>query len=211
MRCENDDADFVLADFGFAVQCCGRNQTQQCGSPLYIAPEIIMKQNYGVEVDVWSFGVLLYILLGGYPPFHQNSNATTDDLYQNICEGVFTFEQKWWSCVSEDCKDLIMKLLQVDPSMRLTAREALLHPWFSSDENSLSTNDLGKALVKLRVWNAKSKLRAAVKAVLATKKISKLLQKKKTHKRKSEPVLQVIKEMSSFSERELSSFSNAPR
>jgi hypothetical protein len=95
--------------------------------------------------------------------------------------------------------------------MRLTAREALLHLWFSSDENSLSTNDLGKALVKLRVWNAKSKLRAAVKAVLATKKISKLLQKKKTHKRKSEPVLQVIKEMSSFSERELSSFSNAPR
>lgn len=210
MRSENDDADFVLADFGFAVQCCGRNQTQQCGSPLYIAPEIITNQKYGVEVDMWAFGVLLYILLGGYPPFNQDSNRI-NDLYQNICEGGFAFEQKWWSCVSENCKDLIRKLLQVDPSMRLTAREALLHPWFLSDERVLSTNDLGKALVNLRVWNAKTKLKAAVKAVLATKKITKMLRKTYSQKRKSEPMLQAIKEVSSFSERESSSFSNAPR
>jgi len=210
MRSENDDADFVLADFGFAVQCCGRNQTQQCGSPLYIAPEIIMNQKYGVEVDMWAFGVLLYILLGGYPPFNQDSNKI-NKLYQNICKGGFTFEQKWWSCVSEDCKDLIRKLLQVDPSMRLTARDALLHPWFLSDETILSTNDLGKALVKFRVWNAKMKLKAAVKAVLATKKITKMLRKTYCQKRKSEPMLQAIIEVSSFSERESSSFSNAPR
>jgi calcium/calmodulin-dependent protein kinase (CaM kinase) II/calcium/calmodulin-dependent protein kinase I len=207
MKSEGDNSDLVLADFGFVIQCCGSDQTQQCGSPLYIAPEIIQNQNYGVGVDMWSVGVLVFILLGGYPPFNEEPGS---DLYQNICKGDFSFDQKWWDCVSEDAKDLVRKLLQVDPLKRLTARQAMRHPWFLTDESSLMANNLEKTLVKLRVWNAKTKLKAAVKAVLATKKIKNIC-KRKLQKQKSEPPMQVIKEVSSFSEKDASSFSEDPK
>jgi calcium/calmodulin-dependent protein kinase I len=130
---KNDDSDIKVADFGFATYAEGLSITSQCGTPGYIAPEILKSKPYGKcclclffldsptfclpfslfnffidtlgkPADMWSFGVILYILLGGYPPFHDDNQRT---LFRKICKGDYTFHPDYWSGVSSDAKDLI--------------------------------------------------------------------------------------------------------
>lgn len=123
-----NDTDIKLVDFGFATVATNEVALKtRCGSQGYTAPEILKNQKYGPAVDLWSIGVITFVLLGGYPPFrHENEYR----LNKIIKQGRFTFEPRYWSTVSEDAKDLIRKLLTVDPSMRPSAAEALSHPWF---------------------------------------------------------------------------------
>jgi serine/threonine protein kinase len=120
---------------------------------------------------MWSLGVITYILLGGYPPF---ADKDVKNMYRKICTARFHFHEKYWSQVSELAKDFISKLLVVDPSKRLTAEQALEHPWFSSNETSMAVENLIENLEKLRVFNLKRKLRAAVYAIIATNKLTSL-------------------------------------
>jgi calcium/calmodulin-dependent protein kinase I len=89
----SDDADVKIADFGFSSEVNGENLTQQCGTPGYVAPEILAHKTYGKPVDMWSLGVIMYILLGGYPPFHHENQK---ELFKLIMAGKFEFHAEFW-------------------------------------------------------------------------------------------------------------------
>ncbi|GLI71611.1 hypothetical protein VaNZ11_016876 [Volvox africanus] len=124
---KQEDISLVkIADFGLAKHAVNGMQTI-CGTPQYVAPEVIVGAKghvYGPGVDMWSAGVVLYILLGGYPPFWSDSEP---QLFDMIRKGKYSFGDPVWNRVSEGAKDLIRKLLVVDPTKRLTATEALQH------------------------------------------------------------------------------------
>mmetsp|Transcript_50240 Transcript_50240/g.60436 ORF Transcript_50240/g.60436 Transcript_50240/m.60436 type:complete len:501 (+) Transcript_50240:345-1847(+) len=127
-------ATVKVADFGFAGKT-SQNQpkclTERCGTPMYVAPEILRgKEPYDESVDMWSLGVITYFLLVGYPPFLDKDKKR---LFRKILSGNFGFDDdKGWSTISEEAKDFIMGCLTVDPSERMTAREALKTDWIIS-------------------------------------------------------------------------------
>jgi len=167
---EDDDSAVKIADFGFAKRVKEPNSlTTQCGTPGYVAPEILEGTPYDERADMWSVGVILYILLGGYPPFIE---STQRDLFRKIRKGEYEFHEEYWGTVSTDAKDLIGSLLKVDAAERLTASEALDNAWIQGDGAKLANRDLGVNLDKLRNFNAKRKFRAAVSAVVAANKLS---------------------------------------
>ena len=93
---------------------------------MYMSPEIWSDQTYGKPVDMWSFGIIAYILLGGYPPFYDEDRRR---LGQRILRGTFVFDKQFWGNVSDMAKDFITQLLQVDRVKRMTVDQALDHPW----------------------------------------------------------------------------------
>jgi len=97
-----------------------------CGTPGYIAPEVLHMKGYGKECDVWSLGVIIYILLCGFPPFYADNDA---QLYEKIKKGEFEFLRPYWDPISDTAKDLIKRMLTVDPKQRITCAGALEHPW----------------------------------------------------------------------------------
>ena len=101
-----------------------------CGSPSYVAPEILNKQMYGVKCDLWSAGVLAFAMIGGYQPFR---GKTEDDVKQKIAKGRYTFDARYWSHVSDSGHDFIDSLLVVDPQDRASAEDILKHSWFTQD------------------------------------------------------------------------------
>lgn len=122
-----NDSNVKLADFGFAKRAEGFTLTTQCGSPGYVAPEILNAVKYGKPSDMWSAGVICYILLGGYPPFHDDRDQRA--LFRKIKKGQYEFHVEYWAHVSDEAKDLIRGLLTVDMMERLTVDQALNHPW----------------------------------------------------------------------------------
>ena len=102
-----------------------------CGTPTYMSPEIVNRLPYGTKSDMWSVGILLYILLGGYPPFIDDDQA---ELFRKISNCDYEFYPEEFNKVSDDAKDLISSLLEVNPKKRLSAREALDDLWICSDD-----------------------------------------------------------------------------
>lgn len=166
---QHDDANVKLADFGFARSVLKGYVSTQCGTPGYVAPEILKAEAYGTSVDMWSIGVIIYILLGGYPPFHDENQTR---LFRKIKAGNFKFHPEYWGSVSTEARDLIRKLLTVDPKKRLTAGGAVTHPWLLSKDTDLLNNNLGVNLEQLKLFNARRKLRAAIKSIVATQKLA---------------------------------------
>jgi calcium/calmodulin-dependent protein kinase I len=165
-----DDSAVKIADFGFAKKVYEPNSlTTQCGTPGYVAPEILEGTAYDQRADMWSVGVILYILLGGYPPFIE---STQRDLFRKIRKGDYEFHEEYWGTVSSEAKELISSLLTVDRTVRLTADEALENAWILGDDAKLAQRDLGDNLHKLRNFNGKRKFRAAVSTVLAVNKLN---------------------------------------
>jgi len=123
-----------LADFGLAVTVREPLFTV-CGTPTYVAPEILAETGYGVKVDVWAIGVILYILLCGYPPFSSRSN-NQEELFDQILSGLFEFNSPDWDNVSYPAKELISWSLVVDPLQRYSAKEILSHPWMMHSKSS---------------------------------------------------------------------------
>lgn len=172
---KNDDADLKLCDFGFAARVPadgGNVLTEQCGTPGYIAPEILQGIPYGKQVDMWSFGVIVYILMGGYPPF-QNDNKLK--LMQSILRAEYEFHPDCWEEVSEDAKDFIRSLLTLDPRQRLTADQALAHKWLMMDGEELTKHGLETQRAALRKYQKLKKLRAGVRTVMAVNFMKKLI------------------------------------
>ena len=165
-----DDSAVKIADFGFAKKVYEPNSlTTQCGTPGYVAPEILEGTAYDERADMWSVGVILYILLGGYPPFIE---STQRDLFRKIRKGDYEFHEEYWGTVSSEAKELISSLLTVDRTKRLTADEALENAWILGDDAKLAQRDLGDNLNKLRNFNGKRKFRAAVSTVMAVNKLN---------------------------------------
>ncbi|CAM9494431.1 unnamed protein product [Pylaiella littoralis] len=148
---KHDDASIKLADFGFACSVLNGKVTTQCGSPGYVAPEILKAMPYGTSVDMWSIGVIIYTLLGGYPPFHDENQTR---LFRRIKAGSFKFHDEYWSSTSIEAKDLIRKLLLVDPARRMNATQAMEHPWLLTTGRSFSQNNLGKTVSYLLFFSS---------------------------------------------------------
>uniref|UniRef100_A0A3P8T7X7 Protein kinase domain-containing protein n=1 Tax=Amphiprion percula TaxID=161767 RepID=A0A3P8T7X7_AMPPE len=99
-----------------------------CGTPTYVAPEILCETGYGVAVDIWALGVILYILLCGFPPF-RSQDRDQEELFKLIKQAQLHFLSPYWDPISEEARCLVRALLQTDPTVRLTAEQTLLHPW----------------------------------------------------------------------------------
>jgi len=170
---EQPKSDIVkIADFGLSKILGDEAMLKTaCGTPGYVAPEVLQLNGYGKEVDMWSIGVIMYILLCGFPPFYEESNA---QLFKAILEGRFSYPDPYWSSVSASAKDLINKLLVVDPKKRLTAEQALQHSWIAGTTANAEPLQ-NEVLLKMRRFNGRRKFRMAVNATLATIKLSRLL------------------------------------
>jgi calcium/calmodulin-dependent protein kinase I len=166
------DSAIKITDFGLAKRK-NPNQTLHtaCGTPSYVAPEVLKRQPYSPAVDLWSIGVILYILLCGFPPFH---NENTAELYNLIKAGDYSFPDPYWSDISPEAKDLVRGLLTVDPTKRYTSEKVLQHPWISGDV--ARSKDLGQShLNRLKVLQAKRKLRRAVQVLIAANRFTTIL------------------------------------
>ncbi|KAL7686293.1 putative protein kinase [Plasmopara halstedii] len=130
-------AEVMIADFGFARPMNGSRRGTACGTPGYVAPEVVQGEPYGAEVDCWSLGVILFILLCGYPPFPGANHATVLD---KVVKAEYKFEAPYWDDVSDEAKDLVTELLAIDRTKRLTASGILAHPWM--DETRASSMSL---------------------------------------------------------------------
>jgi len=169
---EDNDSDIKIADFGFAKKCPHpQSLSTQCGTPGYVAPEILEGSKYDTQADMWSLGVIVYILLGGYPPFIEQNQR---DLFRKIRKGDYEFHEEYWGQVSDDAKNLISKLLTVNPSKRLNAKQCLENSWVNAGDDKLAAKDLGTNLDKFKAFNAKRKFKAAVSTVLAANKLNSL-------------------------------------
>ncbi|KAH8300281.1 hypothetical protein KR044_012458, partial [Drosophila immigrans] len=130
-HCPDEDSKIMITDFGFAKMESSGIMRTECGTPGYAAPEVIAKMAYGKAVDVWSLGVITYILLCGYPPFYDTNDVM---LFSKISKGQFKFDSPYWDNISESAKHLIMNLLCVCVEDRYTCQQALKHPWISGNE-----------------------------------------------------------------------------
>jgi len=167
---EEDDSAVKIADFGFAkIVKTPNSLTTQCGTPGYVAPEILEGNPYDERADMWSVGVILYILLGGYPPFIE---STQRDLFRKIRKGEYEFHEEYWGTVSTEAKDLISNLLTVDPKERLTAKKGMVNPWITMDDAALEGRDLGANLEKFKAFNARRKFKAVVQTIMAVNKLN---------------------------------------
>jgi calcium/calmodulin-dependent protein kinase I len=165
LKSVSDDADIKLADFGFAVRDSDNKLKDKCGTPLYMAPEIFVSETYGKSVDMWSIGVIAYILLGGSPPFHDQKVSR---LYKKIINGKYDFNSIYWNSVSNDAKDFISKLLVIDPLKRLTAELAMQHTWLTKNATELACVNLTNNLLHFRKYFLLNKFKSAVNAVSNT-------------------------------------------
>jgi calcium/calmodulin-dependent protein kinase I len=169
----DDDSNIKIADFGFAKKCLTPNSLNtQCGTPGYVAPEILEGTPYDTKADMWSLGVIVYILLGGYPPFIEQNQR---ELFRKIRNGQYKFHDEYWSQVSNEAKELIRSLLTVKPVDRKSADEILkTDKWITAGDDKLAAQDLGANLEKFKKFNAKRKFKAAVNTVMATQKLTSL-------------------------------------
>ena len=149
-------------DFGFAKKVPEEGLITRCGTPAFVAPEILVGTRYKQPVDQWSCGVILFILLGGYPPFQ---GANHRELFRKIRASDYVFHEAYWQNVSIEAKQLISNLLTVNAENRFTAAEALNSSWMKMEEQSLSKRDLSSSLLELKKVNASRKFKSAVHAV----------------------------------------------
>lgn len=133
---KGDIESIRITDFGLSKVSEHHHLKTACGTPSYVAPEVLGGCSYGFEVDMWSCGVILYVLLCGFPPFYSDNDP---ELYELIQTGDYSFPSPYWDDISESAKDLIRRLLMVDPVKRLTPVQFLLHP-FITNYRSLSFN-----------------------------------------------------------------------
>lgn len=172
-------ANVKLADFGLAVEAMDAGHYYGfAGTPGYLSPEVISKQPYSYAVDVWACGVVLYILLVGYPPFWDDNQQR---MFAQIKRGTFEYPSPEWDSVTADAKDLINKMLIVDQHKRITAAQALDHPWIKNRDRVASKVHRQETITVLRKFNARRKLKAAVHtALLVTKRSSTFFSSKAT-------------------------------
>ncbi|CAD8110398.1 unnamed protein product [Paramecium sonneborni] len=157
------EQNIKIIDFGTAKQILSNTKLKQMtGTPYFIAPEVI-DQNYNSKCDLWSCGVILYIMMSGKPPF---KGINVDDLYRNIKNGYIDFTGSEWQFVSQDAKSFISKLLLVDPSKRMSAEQALKDPWIVSKKREDKINT--KNLENLSQFQNNSKLSSAILQLIST-------------------------------------------
>ncbi|XP_034937412.1 calcium/calmodulin-dependent protein kinase type II alpha chain isoform X9 [Chelonus insularis] len=161
-----------LADFGLAIEVQGDVQAWYgfAGTPGYLSPEVLKKESYGKPVDIWACGVILYILLVGYPPFWDEDQHR---LYSQIKAGAYDYPSPEWDTVTPEARNLINQMLTVNPTKRITASEALRHPWICQRERVASVVHRQETVDCLKKFNARRKLKGAIlTTMIATRNFS---------------------------------------
>ena len=147
---EASSAIIKVSDFGLARFIDDEKlATTTCGTPGYVAPEILEQRPYKDACDFWSVGVVLFILLSGSPPFYDEDNFA---LFEKIKKCEYNFNAPSWSSISDSAKDFISKLLVADPNARLNGDQIMQHPWILGQ--SIPTNTDASILNKMREWNS---------------------------------------------------------
>ena len=167
------DADIKIADFGLST-FIGDNAalTLACGTPGYVAPEVLKMTGYGKVVDCWSTGIILYILLCGFPPFYAD---TDEEMFEMIKHRELELPSPEWDSISDSAKDAVRGLLQKKPQDRLTASASLEHPWIKGDTASKTANaELFKSIKEL---NAARKFRNGVGKLINVQRVQNILTK----------------------------------
>ncbi|KAK9506805.1 hypothetical protein O3M35_008672 [Rhynocoris fuscipes] len=155
-----------LADFGLAIEVQGEQQAWFgfAGTPGYLSPEVLKKEPYGKPVDIWACGVILYILLVGYPPFWDEDQHR---LYGQIKAGAYDYPSPEWDTVTPEAKNLINQMLTVNPSKRITASDALKHPWICQRERVASVVHRQETVDCLKKFNARRKLKVSLTTIIS--------------------------------------------
>ncbi|KAM4610909.1 caM kinase-like vesicle-associated, like [Polymixia lowei] len=163
---ENNHNKVVLRDF-YLSKFENGSITEPCGTPEYLAPEVVARHRYGRPVDCWAVGVIMYILLSGNPPFYDETEEENTDLHNRIifCRivaGEFEFDSPYWDDISPAAKELVCRLMEVDQMLRITAQDALWHEWIAG--NGASEKNLKDAVCAQFEKNfAKAKWRKAIR------------------------------------------------
>ncbi|XP_017884963.1 calcium/calmodulin-dependent protein kinase type 1 [Ceratina calcarata] len=166
----DEDSKIMISDFGLSKTEDSGIMATACGTPGYVAPEVLAQKPYGKAVDVWSIGVISYILLCGYPPFYDENDA---NLFAQILKGEFEFDAPYWDNISDSAKDFIHKLMCVNVEERYTCKQALGHPWISG--NAASNIDIhGTVSEQLKKNFAKSRWKQAFNATAVVRQMQRL-------------------------------------
>ncbi|XVE56212.1 hypothetical protein DITRI_Ditri03aG0219700 [Diplodiscus trichospermus] len=161
---KDENSPIKATDFGLSVFIEeGRMSKDLVGSAYYVAPEVLQRK-YGKEIDVWSAGVILYILLSGVPPFW---GETEKEIFKAVLEGNFDLKSQPWPSISEGAKDLIRKMLARDPKKRITAAQALEHPWMKEGGEASDKPIDSAVLSRLKQFRVMNKLKKLALKVIA--------------------------------------------
>ncbi|CAG9538833.1 unnamed protein product [Cercopithifilaria johnstoni] len=167
---QTEDSKIMISDFGLSKIEESDVMATACGTPGYVAPEVLQQKPYGKAVDIWSIGVITYILLCGYPPFYDENDA---NLFAQIIRGDYEFDSPYWDEISESAKDFITHLMCCDPEQRYTCHQALSHPWISG--NTAGTKDIHCLVAShLKISLAKRNWRKAFNATTAIRQLQML-------------------------------------
>ncbi|XP_049335894.1 calcium/calmodulin-dependent serine protein kinase b isoform X1 [Astyanax mexicanus] len=168
---KENSAPVKLGGFGVAIQLgeSGLVAGGRVGTPHFMAPEVVKREPYGKPVDVWGCGVILFILLSGCLPFY----GTKERLFEGIIKGKYkVMNPRQWSHISESAKDLVRRMLMLDPAERITVYEALNHPWLKERDRYAYKIHLPETVEQLRKFNARRKLKGAVLAAVSSHKFN---------------------------------------
>ncbi|XP_026073624.1 peripheral plasma membrane protein CASK-like isoform X3 [Carassius auratus] len=167
---KENSAPVKLGGFGVAIQLgeSGLVAGGRVGTPHFMAPEVVKREPYGKPVDVWGCGVILFILLSGCLPFY----GTKERLFEAIIKGKYKLNPRLWGQISESAKDLVRRMLMLDPAERITVYEALNHPWLKERDRYAYKIHLPETVEQLRKFNARRKLKGAVLAAVSSHKFN---------------------------------------
>lgn len=166
-----DGSKIMISDFGLSkMEGSGDVMSTACGTPGYVAPEVLAQKPYSKAVDCWSIGVIAYILLCGYPPFYDENDSK---LFEQILKADYEFDAPYWDDISDSAKDFISSLMEKDPVKRFTCEQALRHPWIAGD-TALCKNIHESVSRQIRKNFAKSKWRQAFNATAVVRHMRRL-------------------------------------
>lgn len=172
MEQDKDLEKLKIVDFGTSMTFDPDNVlNEKLGTAYYIAPEVIHKK-YNEKCDLWSCGVIMYILLSGEPPFN-DPKADNEAIMKKVEEGRYDIKKGVWKSISKDGKDLIKKLLTFEPEDRISAEDALLHPWIQETKIEIDAEAASNALGNLNAFRSGQKLKVAAASYIGSQLISK--------------------------------------
>lgn len=162
----DEDSKIMISDFGLSKMEDSGIMATACGTPGYVAPEVLAQKPYGKAVDVWSIGVISYILLCGYPPFYDENDA---NLFAQILKGEFEFDSPYWDDISDEAKEFIRQLMCVDVDKRLSCDQALQHAWITGAKSEKNIH--ASVSEQLKKNFAKSRWRQAYNAIAVSRQM----------------------------------------
>ncbi|KAF7659774.1 hypothetical protein LDENG_00293170 [Lucifuga dentata] len=167
----DEDSKIMISDFGLSkIEGVGSVMSTACGTPGYVAPEVLAQRPYSKAVDCWSIGVIAYILLCGYLPFYDENDAK---LFEQILKAEYEFDSPYWDDISESAKDFIVHLMEKDSNVRYTCEQALQHPWIAGD-TALEKNIHESVSAQIKKNFAKSKWKQAFNATAVVRHMRRL-------------------------------------